>query len=322
MKKRCAVIYLDLLGFKSFSNEDTEAALEVLLDFHTVLKNRQHEEQIRPLASIPNERLKRPAERKASDSFNYFLPMSDSIFILSEEPDKVAAQLSTFLSESFLFGGHAYAYSMADSSNPLLQPIKEFEIDESGTGKIKNCRETQYPVLFRGGISYGDVEAVRTPAIYKGKEITVPNVIGQGVVQAVSLEQKKLKGPRILCGCEFVSQLREPAIKKYLRKEGDVWELLWPGFNYLEDDDESSQSYELNKLFYPALALWKNFSGKPPDRHYKAFLELIVRSHLAFAKSASSPELVNEYLYQTLNKTGFELCNSGLNSQLVFPNTR
>lgn len=319
MKKKCAVIYLDLLGFKSFSNENIEAALEIHRDFHTVLKNRQYEEQIRPPSSIPDERLKRPAERKASDSFNYFLPMSDSIFILSEEPDKVAAQLSTFLSESFLFGG--YNYSMADSLNPLLQSIREFNIDESGTVKIKDCMETQYPVLFRGGISYGNVEVVRTPAIYKGEEITVPNVIGQGVIQAVRLEQKRLKGPRILCDCEFVDQLRDPTIKKYLRKESDVWELLWPGFNYLEDDDEKSQSYELTDLFCPALRLWRHFSGKPPERHYQAFLELIVRSHLAFAKYASSPKLVNEYLYQTLNKSGFELCTSGIDSQLVFPDT-
>ena len=108
MKKKYAVIYLDLLGFKSFSSEDSEAALEMLRDFHTVLETTRHMKQIQPLSSIQDEREKRLAERNASDSFNYFFPMSDSIFILSEEPDRVVGQLSRFLSKSFLFGGYDY----------------------------------------------------------------------------------------------------------------------------------------------------------------------------------------------------------------------
>ena len=285
----------------------------MLRDFHTVLEPTQHMEQ----NSTQDERLKRLAERNASDSFNYFLPMSDSIFILSEEPDRVVGQLSRFLSKSFLFGGH----SMADFPNPLLQLTRELEIDESGTVKINNCWETQYPVLFRGGIYYGEVEVVQTPAISNGQNTCIHNVIGPSVVQAVSLEQSGLSGPRILCDHEFVRRLQWPAVN-YIRKEGDVWELLWPTFNYLEGENEEVESYELDDLFNPALALWRHYYKKMPEKHYRAFLELIVRSHLAFAESASDPELVKKYLCQTLNKAGLELCDSALNSQLVFPNTQ
>ena len=317
--KKYAVIYLDLLGSKSFLKEDFEAALGRHRDFHEVLKQVQLMERLQPLSSMPEGPLKRLAERNASDSFSYLLPMSDSVFILSEEPEKIAEQLSTFLSKIFLLSGGAY--STPDCSNVLNQRIANVHIDEYGEVERNYGWEKWYPVLFRGGISYGEAEVVKTPAICLGRKIRVPNVIGKGVVQAVGLEQRRLPGPRVLCDREFVDRLGEPATK-YLRKEGDAWELLWPGFNYLEDNDERSQSYVLGELFRPASALWGHFSGKNPERHYQAFLELIVRSHLAFAECASDPELVNEYLHQELDEAGLKLCASVKNSQLVFPDTR
>ena len=316
MKKKYAVIYLDLLGFRDHVGEDYEAATDLLSNFHDVLETRRRNERLQPLSSLSEGPVKRLAERHASDSFNYFIPMSDSVFILSEDPDRVAAQLSTFLLESFLFVAHAY-----DSSNVIQQPVTDMHITELGTVERHSCQENWYPPLFRGGIAYGEVEVVQTPAIFNGKQACIHNVIGPSVVQAVSLEQSGLSGPRILCDHEFVRHLQRPA-RNYIRREGNAWELLWPGFNYFEDDDDELESYKLKKLFDPAFYLWQYFSGKPPERHYQAFLELTVRSHLAFAESASDPELVKKYLCQTLNKAGLELCDSALNSQLVFPNTQ
>lgn len=315
--KKYAVIYLDLLGFKSFLKEDSEAALDMLRDFHEVLKERQQRVRLQPPSEIAEGQLKSLAEQNVSDSFKYLLPMSDSVFILSEEPDKAVAQLSTFLAAIFLFRG--YVYSMPDSSNVLSQRVANIYVDEYEKIKRNYCWENWYPVLFRGGISYGDVEVVQIPAIYNGGEITIPNVVGQGVAQAVNLEQRGLPGPRILCDREFVDQLRGPATK-YLRKEGDAWELLWPAFKYFEGDDERDRSYKLSDLFYPALALWRHYSGRMPEKHYRAFLELVVRSHLAFAQYTSDSELANEYLYRTLNESELGLCNSVLDSHLEFPN--
>ncbi len=317
--KKYVVIYLDILGFKWFLNKDSGAALGILNDFHGVLGTRRQLEHLDLPFGRPRGPVKSLAERNASDSFSYFLPMSDSVFILSEEPDKVAEQLSTLLSKIFLLSGGAY--STPDCPNVLNQRIANVHVNEYGEVERNYCWEKWYPVLFRGGISYGDVEVVQTPAICNGQEITVPNVIGQGVVQAVGLEQRGLKGPRILCDCEFVDQLRGPATR-YLRREGDAWELLWPGYNYFEGNDERSERYNLDHLFGPALALWGYFSGKLPEKHYQAFLELIVRSHLAFAECASDPELVNEYLHQKLDEAELELYASVRNSQLIFPNTK
>ena len=314
--KKYAVIYLDLLGFKSFLKEDFAATLAILQDFHDVLNINLLREKIQPHSKMPEGEFKRLAVRHAADSFEYFLPMSDSIVILSEDPDKVAAQLSTFLCDSFLCSGHAFAHP--DSSNVHQQSIQEARTNEFGEEEINRFQENWYPVLFRGGISYGDVKIVQTPAICDGKVTTVSNVIGPGVVQAVSLEQSRLSGPRILCDREFVDQIREP-VTKYFRQEDDAWELLWPSFKYLEGSDEMSESYTSTELFGSALALWRHFSGKSPERHYRAFLELVVRSHLVFAETASEPKLVNDHLETKIKEAGIKVCGSGRNTKLVFP---
>ena len=227
MKKKCAVIYLDLLGFKDYIDEDHDAAIEIVRNFYDVLETRRMNERSQPLSSLSEGRVKRLAERHASDSFNYFIPMSDSVFILSEDPDRVAAQLSTFLLESFLFVAHAY-----DHSNVIQQPVTDIHITESGTVERHSYQENWYPPLFRGGIAYGEVEVVPTPAIFDGQKICVHNVIGPSVVQAVSLEQSGLSGPRILCDREFVKAFATAGCQLY-QKRGRRMGAIVAGFQLL-----------------------------------------------------------------------------------------
>ena len=308
--EKYAVIYLDLLGFKSFLLEDPDAALVTLEDFHSVLATRQGwEDQGHCIPAF-----------LAVDSFDFLLPMSDSVFILSKDPAKVAQQLSTFLSSVFLLSGGAFSDGMADPSNVLRQCVKNYQLDASGEGQVTSYWEKWYPVLFRGGIAYGDVRVVLTPAICKGERVRIPNLAGPAVAKAVSLEQEGFQGPRLFCDRKFVKHLRCPATK-YLRPVGKEWELLWPAFNYQLHQDEKAESYALNDLFFPALALWNHYRGEKPERHYEEFLNLIVRSHLAFAQCASDSDLVNDHLYHTLNGANLEVSDSPLNAQLVFSNT-
>ena len=308
------VIYLDLLGFSNFVNEDQDGAVEILRNFHDVLRIRRRFEQNQPASSMPDGQLKILAERNASDSFVHLIPMSDSMFIVSEQPDKVVEQLSTFLSNCFLY----VAANYDSPTNVIQQPFTDVRVTASGNVERRHGRENWYPILFRGGISFGKLDVIENEGISYGQEVPFPNVVGQAVVRAVELEQIGLPGPRILVDGNFVEQLRRP-VTKYLRRRGQVWELLWPGFKYLEDDDERSQSYVFGELFSPAWILWKHYFGQRPERHYRAFLELIVRSHLAFAESASNPDLVNEFLNQKLDEVGLRLYNSVKNTQLVFP---
>ena len=315
VKKR-VVVYLDLLGSKSSIKEDIEGAIGRQSDFTEVRRVVRMLERIQPPSMLPEGQLKRLAKRNALDSFSHLLPMSDSVFIVSDQPDMVAEQLSTLLSKCFQYDTADFELSKDIQHVSTGKPMSS-----SGTAEKDKCKKNCYPILFRGGISYGGVKVVEDQAISGGHDVSIPNVIGPGVVQAVDLEQMRLPGPRILCDREFVDQLKGVAAN-YLRREGDSWELLWPAFCYVEGDDERAQSYVLNDLFDSAFALWQCYRGTPFEKHYSSFLELIVRSHLAFAESASDPELVNEFLNQKLDEFGLRLYNSVKNSQLVFPNKK
>lgn len=309
---KSVVVFLDLLGSRSSVKEDIEGAMGRHSGFTEVRRMVRMMERIQPPSTLPEGQLKRLAERNVLESFSHLLPMSDSVFLVSTQPDSVAGQLSTLLSKCFL-----YESVHIESTNDSHQSITGRTVTSSGqiegNKRPKNC----YPILFRGGISFGEVEVIEDQAISGGSDVSIPNVIGPGVVRAVELEQKRLPGPRILCDCEFVDQLTGIATN-YLRREGDAWELLWPAFCYLEGDDERAQSYVLNELFEPALTYWKCYRETPFEKHYRAFLELIVRSHLAFASTASEPELFYEFLHKRLGGLGLELYNPVQNSQLIF----
>lgn len=322
--KKYVVIFLDLLGFGSFSNEDSDAALRILEDFQEVLLVRRQTADLNLSIDVP-EMLMDPAPNGTSlDSFEYFLPMSDSVFILSDEPDKVAAHLSTFLVDSFILRGHALRN--ADISNVHRQRVTNFRYANSGEVDRNTADENWYPVLFRGGISYGDAEVFKTIAIHSDEEVWVQNVRGPGVIQAVRSQERKicgekLKGNRILCDRQFIDHLCSNT-ERFLRKERDAWELLWPAFSYIDNSNgESNYRDVLDELFWPAFVLWQYYSGKPKEEvHYRAFLELIVRSHMAYAGFASNCEPVCEYMHETLEKAGLRLSGTDLNAKLIFPN--
>ena len=103
MKKR-VVIFLDLLGFESFSIKDSDAALRILEDFQEVLLMRRQTANLNLSIDVPELLMDQLPDRTSLDSFEYFLPMSDSVFILSDEPENVAVHLSTFLVESLFCG--------------------------------------------------------------------------------------------------------------------------------------------------------------------------------------------------------------------------
>ena len=320
--KKYVVIYLDLLGFESFSNKDSDAALRILEDFQEVLSMRRLTAHLNLAVSVQEPLIKLPSDHTSLDSFECFLPMSDSVFILSDEPEKVAAHLSTFLVDSFVLRGHTFRN--ADISDVHKQRVTIIGRANSGEVEKNAVDENWYPVLFRGGISYGDAEVFKTLAIDSGEEVWVRNVRGPGVIQAVrsqerKIEGEKLKGNRILCDRQFIVHLCSNS-KRYLRIERDAWELLWPAFSYIDRNGESNQRDVLDELFWPAFRLWQCYSGKPKEEeHYRAFLELIVRSHIAYAGIASNPEPVCEYMHETLDKAGLRLSGTDLNAKLVFP---
>lgn len=285
------VAFLDVLGFSSYTEQDFAGALRLLRHQEFILRQKLQDGQLHPPVSYPDASLAAVAEDHLVDSFKHFLPFSDSIFIVSETPDKFVRQLSHFLTECLLLVGHVYDAG-DDPTRPEAVEIVDFP---AGTSHHENW----YPPLWRGGMAVGEVVAGGVTGIELGEEIRVPNVAGPAVVKAVVAE-KKLRGPRLLCERGFESNFG-PETRRYFRNAtDDVSELLWPAFIYNLNNDPRIELFEFQKLWRPAIGLWKYKWGHVSFEHYDEFLKLLVRSLLRWAEIAGCEGNVRENLSKWL----------------------
>src|ERR1700752_982700 len=100
------------------------------------------------------------------------------------------------------------------------------------------------PVLVRGGIGFGPVRHVRGIFLTSAEPA---NLVGEGVLEAVRLEQVGLKGPRLLLADALVRQLKtqDAELVRWLLRPTDapgVWEVLWP----LPDQPSALEGEELS----------------------------------------------------------------------------
>jgi hypothetical protein len=271
------VAFLDVLGFSNYTDQDFAGALRLLRHQEFILQQKLQDGKLYPPSSYPDSSLAALAESHLVDSFKHFLPFSDSIFIVSETPDKFARQLSHFLIECLLLIGHVYD----DAEDPARPEAVKITEVPSGT----THQERWYPPLWRGGMATGELVAGGVTGIEDGKETRVPNLAGPAVVKAV-LAEKKCRGPRLLCEAGFEKHFGIE-IQRYFRDvTGTVNELLWPAFIYNLNNDPKKEMFEFQRLWTPALALWKSKQGHVAFEHYDEFLKLLIRSFLRWAEIA------------------------------------
>ena len=271
------VAYLDVLGFSSYTEEDFAGALRLLSHQELILRQKLQDGELHPPSSYPDASLAALAEAHLVSSFEHFLPFSDSLFIVSETPDMFARQLSHFLIECLTLVGYVYD----DPDNPSRpEAVKAVEFPSGAAHE-----ESWYPPLWRGGMAAGDLVFGGVTGIEHGKEVRVPNLAGPAVVKAVVAE-KKLRGPRLLCEAGFENNCG-PDVRRYFRSAAPgVSELLWPAFIYNLNNESRIEVFEFQKLWRPAVGLWKSKRGHVSFEHYDEFLKLLIRSFLCWADIA------------------------------------
>ena len=94
---KAIVAYLDVLGFSVYSEKDLAGAQFLFVIRNSFFNRNSKTVKITRASSYTNPSLAALAEAHLVDSFKHFLPFSDSIFIVSENPDKFARQLSNYL---------------------------------------------------------------------------------------------------------------------------------------------------------------------------------------------------------------------------------
>lgn len=273
------VAYFDLLGFSSyckFDENDKKPDVEyrrrrngaegLISGLNVILKEKKNDE-----SSLPPE--------DSVSTFEYFLPFSDCVLIIApiDKADLFVKQISNFIYNVFYLNEHAYVEKEFEKK-PIEQRVKN----------VKNkCSymENWYPFMWRGGVTVGDVKIVKEKinSIINSKLEKTMIALGKGVVEAVRLEEKSGRGPRIFCSERFVDLLGNGVDSSFICKSENVYDLLWP--KILKDAD--------NKDFVKAVKNLKELMEHDPNAddgikdQYRNFLELIRWSGIDCRDSSS-----------------------------------
>ncbi len=203
------VAFLDLLGFSSFvTSEGVDVASSLLESLNVVASFAIYETRKNPANSYENKTLQDIAAKNQLNSFENFLALSDSVFIVSSDANLFIEQLSSFLYSCYLY-------------NSAYFPCK------------KHCIEVHYPTLFRGGIAFGEVKHQNMLCISNNDVGKSYNVLGKAVVQAVNLEKNfkcNVAGAKIFVSEDFYNELDGEHKKFIFNDENGDRFLLWPAF--------------------------------------------------------------------------------------------
>jgi hypothetical protein len=267
-----AVAYLDLLAFSNHVRENTQDALMAFTTYRTILETKLIDDITHPPSSYSNPILQDLATRHSVNSFNHFLPFSDSVFISSEDPDLFLQQLGSFVLHCFTFTSLQYQHP-ENASDPIR--VSNTSITKDKEGREIKTEANWYPTLFRGGIAWGEAIPIELMGIVKNKPQKIANLAGKAVVRAVGLESK-IKGPRIVFEKDLYERLN-PQTKVYVieTEVKGLYELLWPAFHYIPTNG-ASEINRFYELFTPSVNLWQAYNHTPFSEHYFKFVELVV----------------------------------------------
>jgi len=258
MTEKSIFAFLDLLAFKSFLKEDFKAATTIINNYQMIISQMQENKQI--------------------DSFDNFIPFSDSIFISSKEKPSFLIELSRFIKYSFQYVANSFIIKK-NIENPFDVPVSTGKIIDGKPTFVTEI-EKWYPPLFRGGVAYGEITEVPALMIDNNEKKVFKNLFGNAVVSAYLLEQT-VKGPRIIIDDNLMSN---PNIDKSLvfkSFDSDRHELYWPLWNCNEDVDFSFNN-EIWQLLEISILLWKAFNHFEVSMQYYNFIKLITKGFTRF----------------------------------------
>lgn len=251
--------YIDVLGFSNAVRKKVSDALSILAQIDTVLQIKYVDGVIRKEKKSTNcidpivDKLNSNNEITA---FDYFYCISDSIFFAGKDVNQFIHQLANFVLA-------CYTWSVT-SKLPMM--------------------------LFRGGISYGNLRFVELICGSQNKVKPNTSICGEPVVNAVEYEKKFcLKGPRLILDSDVYEKLDADIRRNYISKlnldinitEGkEYYEILWPAFNFIPENfgkvNEIENMNELLSIAYSHYATYK--SNSTIMEHYNSLIYLILRS--------------------------------------------
>lgn len=303
------VAYIDLLAFSNYLRENTSDALMAMNNYNTILSTKIRDEITNPVSSYPKE-LQELAKIHSIDSFDFFLPFSDSVFLMSSNCSSFIKQLGSFILQSFTLTADIYTHPV-DSSNPEMGYINNYSINKDGELVLNKGECNYYPALFRGGLAYGEAFPIELSSIIDKAPSKAKVITGKAVVNAVLMESS-VKGPRLVFCQDVFEQLNEDA-RDYCRKIPDInnmYEVLWPALEFIRQNDLIQCKQEIQKMYeilLPAYNLWKAYNHTPFSAHYFNLVELIIASTIKFFdKKCQLKDFAKNKISEWINKYGIQ----------------
>lgn len=302
------IAFLDILGFSDYVNEDLNGALRLLENYNFQINFLINED----LTSYDDD-IKKIAEKFHINSFDYFIPFSDSIFIVASNPDLMIAQISNFLISCYMFTSREYAYSF--SKDPRKAEVTEIGINKDGKLMKDKKIENWYPLLFRVGSSFGEVIPFQISSIDNKKNIKINNLIGKAVINSVRLESNPEKGPRFFIDNELYNKLNDDTKNFILKISDNLYEVLWPSFSYIDENiGEDGERFDIellnnfDEMFISSFNLWKFFlNNEKLYYHYYNFMKLIILSTLNYSKKFNKLDVAKGHITKILDDNKIKL---------------
>lgn len=267
------ICYIDILGFSNYilENEHCDYAVDILNNVNFVLNTRIIDQKTLFKQGF-EERLNPLIERTSVDTFDDYLALSDSVFITSNKCNLFIKQISTFLMECFLLRADRYR-NPEDENEPTRVTVMKYDLHN---GEITQQSVLWYPILFRGGISFGEVIRGENYMLCDGAIKKMPNLIGKGVVRAVNLE-KSGKGPHLFID-DSVEEHLSDEMKQFVWKDSKSKYVLWPVFHYIWENEYDSVLCDFKNDLAACINLWKAYRDRQYSDHYYKLVKLIIQS--------------------------------------------
>lgn len=146
------IAYLDLLGFSNNTNLSSGYAADSIIDCNVVLKEKYYDEK---MLLKKNKIIDDFSRNHLITSFEDYLPFSDSAFITSDKPEIFIQQISNFLISCFKMNSDEYKKPI-NKIEPRIVIATHFFVNNQKVVSEK-VEEYWFPLIFRGGVSYGRV---------------------------------------------------------------------------------------------------------------------------------------------------------------------
>lgn len=281
------VAYIDVLGFSNAINQNIDDAISVLTRFNTISTQSIVGKKLHPISSYPPI-LQDLATRTSVDSFDSFIPFSDSVFISADDCSKGLIQIANFVYESFRFNIDVYLHP-DNILDPTTSKSIGIAVNDQGKPIIRNLATHEPPVLFRGGASYGEAYHLEMSAIHDGEYSRVKSITGKAVVNAVRLEGK-VKGPRIIFSGDVYNMLDKNTlyycrpIPEKIDDENALYEILWPALAFIPENGYRFEFYKIYDILDAAINLWIPYRNNAEIvKQYESFIELTLASAIQVA---------------------------------------